>query len=379
MSILKYEKVRLKDIATYINGYAFKPLEWSENGLPIIRIQNLTNSSNVVNYYDKKYDKKYEVNKGDILISWSASLGIYEWDSDKALLNQHIFKVIFDKKQIDKFFFKYIVNESIKEMKKHTHGSTMKHITKKDFDKIEIIYPPLEIQQEIVRKLNKSQELIDKRKQQIEKYDEFLQSLFLDMFGDPVNNPKNWNIKKLNDLGTLDRGTSKHRPRNATELLGGDYPLIQTGEVASSKLYITTYKQTYSEIGLKQSKLWTKGVLCITIAANIAKTSITAFDACFPDSIVGFLSNKETSNIFIHFWFKFFQELLEKNAPESAQKNINLKILRNLDVIVPPIKLQIKFAEIVEKTEKEQKKLEKNLTELENNFKNIMQSSFKNN
>ena len=128
--------------------------------------------------------------------------------------------------------------------------------------------------------------------------------------------------------------------------------MIQTGDVANAGLYITSYSSTYSELGLKQSKMWEKGTLCITIAANIAKTAILEFDACFPDSVVGFIGNERTNNIFIHYWFSFFQAILESQAPESAQKNINLKTLSELKVIVPEKKKQDQFAAFVAQTDK---------------------------
>ena len=320
----KWEMVRLGDVATYVNGFAFKPADWSNKGIPIIRIQNLTGTSDVVNYYDKKYSTKYEINNGDVLISWSASLGVYEWKKGKALLNQHIFKVVFDKLVLDKRFFVFVIAEKLREMSSLVHGSTMKHITKKYFDRIEIQLPPLESQKKIATALDSANALIEKRKEQIEKLDFLIKSQFIEMFGDPVTNPKGWYEEKLCGLGYLNRGVSKHRPRNDSKLLGGIYPLIQTGDVASAGLYIKDYRDTYTEIGLAQSKLWEKGTLCITIAANIAKTGILVFDACFPDSVVGFLANSnKTNNIFVLYWFKFFQKILENQAPESAQKNIN--------------------------------------------------------
>lgn len=103
---------RLGDIATYINGYAFKPSDWSDTGLPIIRIQDLTGNSYQANRYNGEYAPKYEVNDGDVLISWSASLGVYVWHGEKALLNQHIFKVVFDKTEISKTFFVHQVETS---------------------------------------------------------------------------------------------------------------------------------------------------------------------------------------------------------------------------------------------------------------------------
>lgn len=154
------------------------------------------------------------------------------------------------------------------------------------------------------------------------------------------------------ELGELNRGVSKSRPRNKPELLGGPYPLVQTGEVTAAELYITGYENTYSELGLAQSKMWPKGTLCITIAANIAQTAVLGFDACFPDSVVGFISREEVTQIYIHYWFGFFQKILEEQAPQVAQKNINLKILSDLLVMVPPMKLQNQFIAFIEQLDK---------------------------
>ena len=132
---------RLGDVATYINGYAFKPEDWGQTGLPIIRIQNLTGTNEDFNYFDGAYPAKVEVNDGDVLISWSASLGVYLWSRRKAILNQHIFKVEFDKLPIEKRFFMFAVEQKLAEMADKTHGSTMKHIVKKDFDNTLIAYP----------------------------------------------------------------------------------------------------------------------------------------------------------------------------------------------------------------------------------------------
>ncbi len=208
--------------------------------------------------------------------------------------------------------------------------------------------PSLSEQRRIVEILDRADAIRAKRRQLLADYDELPRSLFVEMFGDPVSNPKGWEYAALSALGSVERGVSKFRPRNAPELLGGPYPLIQTGDVTHAKLYIRDYTSTYSELGLSQSRMWHRGTLCITIAANIAQTAILDFDACFPDSVVGFVANENTNNLFIHYWFTFFQEILERQAPESAQKNINLKILSKLEVILPPLALQREFARRVE-------------------------------
>ena len=143
------KNMKLGDIATFMNGYAFKPADWEEQGLPIIRIQNLTSDNKNFNYYNKNYDPKYEINKGDVLISWSASLGVYEWQGEKALLNQHIFKVVFDKIEVDKRFFIYAVKILLKNIENNLHGSTMKHITKPMFENLKFPVLSLEKQRKI--------------------------------------------------------------------------------------------------------------------------------------------------------------------------------------------------------------------------------------
>ncbi|MCI8594932.1 MAG: restriction endonuclease subunit S [Oscillospiraceae bacterium] len=241
---------------------------------------------------------------------------------------------------------------------------------------VNIRLPEKNEQQHIVSVLDILTGLISLRKQQLAKLDELIKARFIEMFGDPVENDKNWPVQPLICLGELNRGVSKARPRNSPDLLGGKYPLIQTGEVANAGTYITTYESTYSEKGLLQSKMWPKGTLCITIAANIAQTAILAFDACFPDSVVGFVAGTKTNAFFIHFWFKFFQKILEEQAPQVAQKNINLKILSGLQVIVPPLALQTQFAAFVEATEKSKMAVKKSLEKLETLKKSLMQEYF---
>ncbi|XZE19370.1 restriction endonuclease subunit S [Pirellulaceae bacterium SH449] len=203
--------------------------------------------------------------------------------------------------------------------------------------------PPFKAQRRIAEILDRAEALRAKRRAALALLDELTQSIFLDMFGDPVSNPKGWEIKKFSELGTLDRGVSKNRPRNSPHLLGGIHPLIQTGDIANSGGYIRKHVSKYSDAGLKQSKMWPAGTLCMTIAANIAKTGILTFDACFPDSVVGFKSDPATVE-YSRVWLSFLQKTLEDAAPESAQKNINLATLRNLPVPTPPLNLQTDFA-----------------------------------
>ncbi|MGC5470805.1 restriction endonuclease subunit S [Aeromonas veronii] len=154
----------------------------------------------------------------------------------------------------------------------------------------------------------------------------------------PFALPQGWEWCRLPDLGELARGKSKHRPRNDPKLyVNGTIPLVQTGDVARADGLIESYTAMYNEIGLAQSQLWPKGTLCITIAANIADTGILGFDACFPDSVVGYTPYESSLPVvYFDFFIRTAKENLERFAPSTAQKNINLEILSNILVPCPP-------------------------------------------
>jgi len=242
---------------------------------------------------------------------------------------------------------------------------------------LEIALPGLKEQKRIAAILDKADAIRRKRQQAIQFADEFLRSVFLDMFGDPVTNPKGWDTKLLSEVGEIARGKSKHRPRNDPMLLGGEYPLIQTGDVANANHYITSYTQTYSEIGLAQSKMWPAGTLCITIAANIADTAILTFDACFPDSVVGFTPSNLVRTEYIHMWLQFYQKILRDKAPESAQKNINLKILSELNVPIPEIHLQDQFVDMFNSIERVKGRMRDSTSGCTSVFQSISQRAFR--
>lgn len=145
-----------------------------------------------------------------------------------------------------------------------------------------------------------------------------------------------WKPMPLTALGELARGKSKHRPRNDPRLYGGPYPFVQTGEVAQSGGLITQHRQSYSELGLQQSRLWPTGTLCITIAANIADTALLTYPACFPDSVVGFIADlNKCEALFVKWSIDVVKDDIEALAPATAQKNINLSVLNEVVIRTP--------------------------------------------
>ena len=259
----------------------------------------------------------------------------------------------------------------------NTKGAKMPRGDRKVIANYVIPVPSLSEQLHIVSELNLLQGLISKQQAQLKELDNLAQAVFFDMFGDPVANDKGWGVQPLGMIGKIARGVSKHRPRNAPELLGDYMPFIQTGDIANSGMYITNCQSGYSELGVAQSKVWHKGTLCITIAANIGKCAIMTFDACFPDSVVGFIATpNKTLTEYVYFYFLRIQQALEDNAMGVAQKNINLGILNNMNIPVPPLSLQLSFAEKIEAIEKQKVNISKSVEETQKLFDYTMDKYF---
>jgi len=383
----KWQTKKLSEICKLItDGIHISPA-YTSTGIPMLDSKDIDDNFNIVDTNSEKFISKetdYVLSKrckpveNDILISSRGSIGkiaIVKKGQDFNIMGNII--LLRTSEEIDFKFLAFSLLSNLHSIEAIAHGSSQKGLYLNQVRDMDIYFPSLPKQKLIVNILEQATLIRQKRLLSIKLSNDYLSSVFLAMFGNPLSNPKKWELKKFGEVGTLDRGISKHRPRNAPDLLGGIHPLIQTGDVSNSDIYIRTFKSTYSDIGLRQSKKWQKGTLCITIAANIAKTGILDFEACFPDSVVGFIANPNcTNNEFILFWISFLQAMLEKNAPRSAQRNINLKILRDLDVIAPPIRLQNEFSLKVQEMVDIKQKMIAQEKLLETQFHSIMQRSF---
>lgn len=312
-----------------------------------------------------------------VLVAGNGDLNVKYYDGKFDAYQRTYIVESLDKQKLHTRYLYHFLDKYLVKLRQLSIGGVIKYIKLGNLTEAKIPLPPLPEQKRIASILDKADALRQKRKQAIAKLDKLLQSVFLQMFGDPVTNPKGWDVVAFTEAGSLDRGVSKHRPRNAPELLNGPYPLIQTGDVANSGGYIRNYSNTYSEIGLKQSKIWPKGTLCITIAANIANTGILMFDACFPDSVVGFVPNESSSIEYVQHLFGFLRKILEDKATQVAQKNINLSILRSLPIPLPEISQQKRFADFVNAVENEREQHRRHSTKMDNLFASLQQRAFK--
>lgn len=355
--------VRLSEIARIFNGKTPAKAEQRDRGHPVLKIKDIDEDGEFRGHYgsyvDEELARKYAEKKActnDIMIlnaahnaDYVASKKFIARDNVAGALATGEWLIIRcdSSHVVPAYIYYWLGHEQTKRMIKFIVKGI--HLYPKDVAALEVPLPPLAEQRRIVDILDRAAAIQRLRKAAEEKAREIIPALFVDMFGDPATNPKGWPTKRLDEVAQVDRGKSRHRPRDEKKLYGGEYPFIQTSEVANSGGIITAYAATYSEFGLAQSKLWPIGTLCVTIAANIAKTGILQFAACFPDSVVGITRGRDTNNEYLQAWVAFLQPTLEAQAPQLAQKNINLEILRTLSVPMPPKAFQDRFADMCQR------------------------------
>ena len=380
---MSYPLVCLGDVAEFINGVAFKPEDWGTEGKPIIRIQNLNDPLKEYNYTEREVKDTNIARKGDLLVSWSASLGVYEWNGQDACINQHIFKVVPNNEKIDKTYLKRALELSIVEMESQVHGATMKHITRGKFLANQIPLPPLEEQRRIASILDQADELRQKRQQAIEKLDQLLQATFIDMFGDPISNPKGFEVKKLSEQVDLIQigpfGTQLHQE----DYIENGIPLINPSHIKNGKILpnhkLTVSQSKYEE--LTQYHLRLNDVL-------LGRRGEMGRCAVVTQNEVGWLCG--TGSLFLRPNLEkinpFFLELLlssdsikrylENVSQGQTMANLNKTIVGSIPLISPSIEIQNKFFLIAEKIDKMKTELKSTKNQVNNLFESLQNQAF---
>ena len=373
-----WEYKKLGEVATFINGYAFKPDQWKEYGTPIVRIQNLNNPNAPYNYFDGEVPDKVKIQNGDLLISWSASLGAYIWNGGNAFLNQHIFKVAFDKTDVDKIYLKYAVTSKLETMAGKVHGATMKHIVKKDFDNTLIPYPPKPTQLSIVSELDKINELIRLKKEQLKDYDNLAQSIFYEMFGDPVGNEKGWEVKKLGEVCSVGTGSTPNR-KNKEYYEHGIYPWVKSTEVCNLPIYSVEEFITEEALQNTNCGLYPKDSILMAMygqGKTRGQVGLLKIEACTNQAVAAIVPSKKINSIFLYRHLMLMYEHIRDMARGGNQANLNLTIVRSIQILLPPLPLQHLFAQRIEQIERQKSAVQKSITDLETLLASRMQYWF---
>jgi type I restriction enzyme S subunit len=322
--------------------------------------------------------------EGDILMSVRAPVGPVNFATNEVCIGRGL-AAIRSSDGLNRNFLFYQLRH-LQPKIAGREGAVFASINKSEIEAQPLAYAPLDEQKRIVAKLDEAFVGLAKAKENAKKnlqnaralFESHLQLVF-------TQGDLGWQQKTLEEIAlTFGRGKSKHRPRNEPKLYGGKYPFVQTGDIRNADHFITEYSQTYSELGLAQSKLWPKGTICITIAANIAETAILGFDACFPDSVIGVVANPKEAEVgFIEYLLQSFKARIQALGKGSAQANINMGTFEKERFPFPPVaeqkKIVARLDSLSEETQRLARLYEQKLEALESLKKSILHEAFSGN
>jgi type I restriction enzyme, S subunit len=340
----------LGELAEFINGVAFRPEDWGDEGMKIVRIQNLTDATKPYNRTTRRVDPKYIVQKADLLVSWSASLGVFPWnDEEPALVNQHIFKVIPRANLVDKAYLRHALEGALSDMEKHLHGATMQHVNRAEFLGTRIPLPPMEEQQRIAAILDRAEALRAKRRHALAKLDSLTQSLFLGMFGDVKTRSL-----EMRPLQSLIR--ENDRINYGVVQPGRDYPggrpFIRVGDFTEGMIRLDEVKYIDPEIESTYKRSRLKGdevlVSCVGSIGTVAlcDRSVSGFNIARAVARVPFDAKRIDGIYLLHYLrTDFVQDYFKAQLRTVNQPTLNIKQITETPVYVPSELLQRKFAE----------------------------------
>lgn len=358
----------LSEVCTKIVDGSHNPPKAVENGFPMLSAKNIYKRKVFFDDYRliSKEDFEIENNRtnissGDVLLTIVGAIGrgaVVNEGLDKFTLQRSV--AVLKPFQINPKYLSYALEapKLQKYLQDNAKGTAQKGIYLKALSAVTIPLAPLNEQRRIADKLDTTLARVDTLNDRLARITPLLKRFRQSVLAaatsgrlteDWRDGVGEWREVKISDIGVLGRGKSRHRPRNDPALYGGVHPFIQTGDVANAGEYIVSHSQTYSELGLLQSKLWPANTLCITIAANIADTAILSYPACFPDSIVGFVANEKICRVkYVKWLIDSIKDRLEQFAPATAQKNINLAVLEDIKIKLPPLDEQTEIVRRVE-------------------------------
>ncbi len=347
--------VEFGSLCSLQNGRAFKSSEWVSSGVPIVRIQNLNDDEKPFNYCGVKIEKKFHVKSGDLLFSWSGtpgtSFGAFFWNRGEAYLNQHIFRVDVDEKKVNKNYLRYAINSRLTQIIDKAHGGVgLKHITKGRLESTLIPAPPLKEQKRIAAILDKADAIRRKRQQAIELADEFLRAVFLDMFGDPVLNPKGFEKKKLSEVGEVITGNTPSRKR--PEYYGDHIEWVKSDNINTPEHYLTTAKEFLSEAGAEVARIVPSNSLLITCIAGskacIGNIAIANRPVAFNQQINALIPSSVESLLFLYGQLLYNKKLVRSASTNSMKGMVSKSKFSLVEVIWPSSDLRSRYSAIFE-------------------------------
>jgi len=369
--------VELEGYVEVLSGYAFSSKKFNEveNGMPIIRIRDVGQEESET-YFDGEYDSKYLIKNGDLLIAMDGEFRLAKWSGRPSLLNQRVCKIkSVSDKLLDEYLY-YVLPEKLKKIEDATSYVTVKHLSVKKINAIKIPLPSLSEQKAIVAKLEHAERLIDIDLEMMAKYDNLIQSVFLEMFGDPVRNEKGWERKPMNEIGEMKSGGTPSRKNK--EYFTGEIDWYTTGELESMYLGDAEEKITETAIDESSAKLFEKGSLLIGMYDTSAfKLGILTGPGSSNQASANIKLDDEICNVeWLYYCLKIMRPSILHERRGIRQKNLTLGFLKKLEIIMPPLEKQIQFSKFLNKISDEKKATEVSTKKSEELFSSLVQGAF---
>jgi len=371
---------KLVDECSILYGYPFdsKCFSTSPDDMPLIRIRDVKEGKTST-FYNGDYPKDYIIHKGDYLIGMDGEFNISPWQSEDALLNQRVCKISCNTSSL---LIRYVYRFLIKELKKiedETPFVTVKHLSAKKINQINIPVPPLAEQERIVAELDLLSGIIEKKKEQLKAYDQLAQSIFYSMFGDPIDNPKGWEVKKLGEIATIGTGATPSREKEDL-YYGGNISWVKTTEVHNCNITETEEKITQIAIDQTNCKIYPPNTLLMAMygqgktRGQIAKLKINAAtnQACAAILLDFNICNLDYIYELLHINYDHIRAM----AQGGNQSNLNMKLVASIPIILPPLSLQQEFAEKVEAIERQKALVQQSIEETQTMFDYTMDKYF---
>lgn len=364
-------KVRLKDVAEFTSGFAFKSSRFNTDGegMPLIRIRDVTRGYTET-YYSGEYDSRYIVNKGDYLIGMDGEFNLAKWTGNPSLLNQRVCKIGKTDKKLDRSYLARFLPPVLKKIEAVTPFVTVKHLSISDLMDVSIEIPSLERQKEVVSILDQAEQILEKRRQTLAKIDQLAQSIFLDMFGDPATNPKKWSKVKIGEIAEVKIGpfgTLLHKH----DYVSGGVPLVNPTHIDDlniiPNLELTVGSEKYAKLSAYHMRtndivLGRRGEMgrCALV------TNREDGYLCGTGSMFIRPSNKINPIFLVHLISsKQIKKELENKAQGVTMMNLNAGTISGLEIIYPKIEIQDKFELFLEKLKNTKERHKESLNKLE--------------
>ncbi len=370
--------VKLGDIVKISKGKKEVLDENSASNIRYIQIDDLRNNNKLKICLPTK--RSVHVTCDDVIIAWDgANAGTIGYNL-QGVIGSTLAKLKINDTAINSTFLGKFLKSQFNYLRATCTGATIPHISKNVLLSIKIPLPSLGVQEKIVGVLDEAQQLIDSRQEQLKLYDELIQATFYEMFGDPITNPKNWQVKKIGKMGLVQTGNTP--PRINEEYYGDFIEWVKSGNINTPYSYLSKASEFLSKKGLNKGRLATTGSLLITCIAGskncIGNVAIANRDVCFNQQINSFtpeqISKKNT--LFLYSLFLFSKKLIQSASSNGMKGIVSKSKFEKIKLINPPLELQQEFARKVEFIEEQKELCNEALQEMTNNFNSLMQKAF---